>query len=60
MTEVKLGTITDERLARLITSAMDLYPLTWGFEVRDGKAVLEVFADVKEEAEVRLLEGMRQ
>lgn len=59
MPQVKLGTITVERLARLITSAMDLYVLTWGFEVRDGKAVLEVFADVDEE-EARLLEAIRQ
>ena len=60
MTEVKLGTITDERLARLISNAMDLYTLTWGLEVRDGKAVLEVSADVDDEEHARLLEAIRQ
>ena len=60
MTDVKLGTITDDHLARLISSAMDLYTLTWGLEVRDGKAVLEVSADVDDEEHARLLEAMRQ
>ena len=60
MTDVKLGTITDDHLARLISSAMDLYTLTWGLELRDGKAVLEVSADVDDEEHARLLEAMRQ
>jgi hypothetical protein len=56
---VQLGTITDDRLARRIAGAMNMYMLSWHATAKDGKTVLEVYADV-EENEARLLEAMRQ
>ena len=58
MTELKLGTIHDEKLAATILYAMKLYPLIWVPEEREGKMSLNVYADMDEETAL-LLEAVR-
>ena len=58
MREFKLGTITDEKLAKSICYAMDLgNGLSWELVTKGGKTILNVYADM-DAANVKLLEAL--